>query len=52
MVEYAVSIKYMIIGYSASFLMLAIYLVSLALRWKRLKRDLDMLENLEENNNT
>jgi CcmD family protein len=48
MIDYAISIKYMIAGYAAIFIILAIYLVSLFLRWQRLKRDLHMLESLEK----
>ncbi len=48
MIPYAVSIKYMIAGYAAIFVVLAVYLVSLFLRWRRLKRDLQTLEDLEK----
>ncbi len=48
MIPYATSIKYMIGGYSAIFIMLAIYLVSLVLRWRRMKRDLHLLEAMKD----
>jgi hypothetical protein len=47
MIAYAISIKYMIAGYAVIFFVLAIYLVSLLIRWRRLKNDLQTLENLE-----
>lgn len=48
MIPNAVSIKYMLAGFTAIFLILAIYLVSLFVRWRRLKRDIQTLEELEE----
>jgi len=48
MIPYAVSIKYMLAGYAAIFLVLVIYLFSLFFRWRRLKRDLQTLEELEK----
>ena len=48
MIPYATSIKYMIAGYSAIFVILGVYLVSLFLRWRRLKHDHQMLENLKK----
>jgi hypothetical protein len=48
MIPYAVSIKYMIAGYAAIFIVLAIYLSSLIIRWRRLKHDLQTLEDLEK----
>ena len=48
MIPYAVSIKYMISGYAVIFIILAIYLLSLVIRWNRLKRDLTTFEALEE----
>jgi CcmD family protein len=50
MIPYAVSIKYMIAGYAVIFLVLTAYLVSLIVRWQRLKRDLQTLEDLERLN--
>jgi hypothetical protein len=49
MIPYATSIKYMIGGYSVIFAMLAIYLISLIVRWRRMKRDLQTLEQIKEN---
>jgi CcmD family protein len=48
MIAYAVSIKYMLAGYAAIFIVLTVYLVSLFVRWQRLKRDLQSLEDLEK----
>ena len=48
MIPYATSIKYMLAGYAVIFGILAIYLVSLFLRWRRLKRDLRTLEEIKE----
>jgi HAMP domain-containing protein len=48
MIPYAVSIKYMLAGYAAIFLVLVIYLFSLFFRWRRLKRDLQTLEELKK----
>ena len=48
MLDYAVSIKYMFTGYAVIFIILAVYLASLFIRWKRLNHDLQTLENLEE----
>lgn len=47
MLGYAISIKYMIAGYTVILIILAIYLVSLFVRWLSLSRDLRFLE---ENN--
>jgi hypothetical protein len=40
MIAYAVSIKYMLAGYTVMLTVLAIYIVSLFLRWHNLKREL------------
>lgn len=48
MIAYAISIKYMVAGYAVIFIVLGIYLVSLFLRWQRLKHDLQTLKNLEK----
>jgi CcmD family protein len=48
MIPYAVSIKYMLAGYTVIFIVLTIYLVSLFTRWQKLKRDLQTLESLQE----
>lgn len=39
---------YMIAGYSVIFIVLALYLASLAVRQRNYKRDVDMLEELEQ----
>jgi CcmD family protein len=48
MIDYAISIKYMIAGYAVIFLVLAAYLVSLFIRWNRLKNDLETYQGMEE----
>ena len=48
MIAYAISIKYMIAGYTAIFLVLGAYLVSLFLRWRKLKQDLRILEEMQK----
>jgi CcmD family protein len=47
MIPYDVSLKYMIGGYTVIFIVLAVYLVSLILRFRRLRRDLKILADLE-----
>jgi hypothetical protein len=47
-IPYAVSIKFMLAGYSAIFLILAAYLASLILRWKRNRRELKILEDISD----
>jgi len=48
MIPYATSIKYMIGGYAVIFVILAVYLTSLILRWRKLRHDLDLLAKLEK----
>ncbi len=48
MISYAISIKYMLAGYAVIFLVLAAYIVSLIIRWKRYRRDLETIKNLEK----
>lgn len=48
MIDYAISIKYMLTGYAAIFVIQGIYLVSFYLRWQKLKRDLHSLEEMEK----
>jgi hypothetical protein len=48
MIPYAISIKYMIVGYAVIFIILAIYLATLIIKWQRLKRDLQTLEDLQQ----
>jgi hypothetical protein len=47
MLDYAVSIKYMLAGYVVILSILAIYLVSLVVRWRNLKRDMEVLKELQ-----
>ncbi len=48
MLDTAISIKYMLAGYSIILTVLAVYLISLVVRWKSLKRDLNTLEEIEK----
>ena len=48
MIEYAISIKYMTLGYSAILGILIIYLVSLMVKWKRLKAEERLLKSNEK----
>jgi hypothetical protein len=40
--------NYMIAGYAVIFGVMAIYLISLAIRRRNLRRDMDVLEEIEE----
>jgi hypothetical protein len=44
MIEYTISIKYMLAGYAVILTVLALYLVSLFIRWRNLKRDLQLFK--------
>jgi CcmD family protein len=48
MIAYAISIKYMVAGYTVIFIVLALYLISLFVRWKNLKRDLRILNEIQK----
>ena len=48
MIEYAISIKYLIAGYAVMLSLLAIYLVSLVVRWRNLERDLKTLKEIHK----
>jgi hypothetical protein len=48
MIEYAISIKYMLAGYTVMLTVLAIYIVSLFLRWRNLKRDFMTLKKIQK----
>ena len=48
MIEYAISIKYMLAGYAVILTVLALYIVSLFIRWRNLKRDLQMLQEIRK----
>jgi hypothetical protein len=48
MIEYATSMKYMLAGYSVILIVLAFYLISLFIRWRNLKRDLQTLEEIQQ----
>ena len=47
MIPYDISIKYMIAGYTVIFIVLAAYLISLVLRFSRLKREKQLLTEPE-----
>jgi Flp pilus assembly protein TadB len=47
MIPYEISMKYMIAGYTVIFIVLAIYLTSLVLRFHRLKREKQLLAEPE-----
>jgi hypothetical protein len=48
MIAYATSIKYMLAGYVVILTVLALYLVSLFIRWRNLKRDLQILKEIQK----
>lgn len=48
MLPFDVSIKYMIAGYTVIGVILAVYVISLVLRWKNLKRDLKTLQDIDK----
>ena len=48
MIEYATSIKYMLAGYAVILVVLAIYLVSLIVRWRNLKRNFQTLKEIQK----
>ena len=47
MIEYAISIKYMLAGYTVILTVLALYIISLFIRWRNLKRDLQTLKEIQ-----
>jgi hypothetical protein len=51
MIAYATSIKYMLAGYALILIVLALYLVSLFIRWRNLKRDLQTLKEIQKKSN-
>lgn len=48
MIPYETSIKYLVAGYTVILIVLAVYLVSLLARWKRLKRDFEAWQAIEK----
>ena len=48
MLETAVSIKYMLAGYVVILSVLALYLFSLFIRWRNLKRDFQTLNDIQK----
>jgi hypothetical protein len=49
MLEYAISIKYMLAGYAVILIVLAVYVISLFIRWRNLEQDLHLLEDIRKN---
>ncbi len=48
MIPYEVSIKYMVAGYAVIFAVLVIYLISIALRFRRLRKEMQFYKDLEK----
>jgi hypothetical protein len=48
MIAYAISIKYMVAAYAVILSVLTIYIISLFVRWRKLKRDLQTLDALDK----
>ncbi|HEY5271279.1 MAG TPA: hypothetical protein VII97_13160 [Anaerolineales bacterium] len=48
MIEYAISIKYMLAGYAVILTVLALYIVNLFIRWRNLARDLQTLKEIQK----
>ena len=42
------TLSYMVAGYTIFFIVVIIYVTSLVSRWKKLQRDLQMLEELDD----
>jgi hypothetical protein len=47
MIEYATSIRYMLAGYAVILTVLTLYIISLFIRWRNLKRDLHILKEIQ-----
>jgi hypothetical protein len=47
MIAYEISFRYMLAGYAVILITLTIYIVSLFIRWQRLKRELETFKDLE-----
>ncbi len=47
MIPYETSITYLTAGYAVAFFILGLYIASLLIRWRNLKRDLETLEKLQ-----
>jgi len=48
MIEYAISIKFMLAGYTVILAVLALYIISLLIRRRNLKRDLQTLKEIQK----
>lgn len=48
MIPYATSIKYMLAGYGVILSVLIIYLISLFIRFRNLRRDVQLLEEIRK----
>ncbi len=42
------TLSYMIAGYSVIFIVVVVYLTSLVIRWRNLRQDKEMLEQMEK----
>ncbi len=49
MIPYATSKIFLIAGYTVMLSVLAIYIISLFIRWRNLKRDLQTLKDIQKN---
>jgi CcmD family protein len=45
MINQMISLKYMLTGYGVILFVLLVYLVNLIIRWRKLKRELSLLED-------
>jgi hypothetical protein len=48
MINQVISLKYMLTGYGVLFFVLLVYIISLVIRWKKLRRELTYLNNLKK----
>ncbi len=48
MIDETLSIRYMLAGYAAIFTVIVVYLVSLWARWRKLRRDLQTLDEIKK----
>jgi CcmD family protein len=48
MIDYAISIKYMLAGYAVIFIVLAIYTVNLIMKWSKLLKEYRLLRKEEK----
>ena len=48
MLDHTISIQFMLGGYAAFFVLFMVYVVSLLVRWRNLKRELKSLDEMEK----